>query len=59
MNSSPNIVVGWVFYANDTFNNFNATDVQTFIVVVQYHVFYGNIFSNIVLGTRNNISMMA
>jgi PGF-pre-PGF domain-containing protein len=30
--ASRNTVVGWRFYANDTSNNWNATDIQTFTV---------------------------
>ena len=59
INASPNSVVGWVFYANDTSNNLNVTEVQTFIVVSQYHIFYGDIYSAIVLDTSQNLSIMA
>ncbi|MBI3027270.1 hypothetical protein HYY70_04085 [Candidatus Woesearchaeota archaeon] len=59
INASPYAVVGWAFYANDTSNNFNATDVQTFAVVPQYHTFYGDVQSDIVLDTYQNISIIA
>ena len=59
INASPNTVVGWTFYANDSFNNFNATDVQIFVVASQYHIFYGNISAEIVLDTSQNLSILA
>jgi len=59
INASPNTVVGWVFYANDSFNNFNVTDIQTFVVASQYHIFYRNISANIVLDTSQNLSILA
>ena len=59
INSSPNFVVGWIFYANDTSSNFNSTDFQTFIVASQYNIFYGNIKSDIILDTSQNLSVIA
>ncbi len=32
INASPDATVGWLFYANDTSDNFNQTDTQTFSV---------------------------
>jgi len=59
INDSPYTVVGWIFYANDSFNSFNVTDVQTFVVVSQYHIFYGGIYSDIVLDNSQNLSIIA
>lgn len=59
INASPNSVIGWVFYANDTSNNFNVTDVQTFVVASQYHIFYGNISAEIILDASGNLSILA
>lgn len=59
INSSPGTVVGWAFYANDSYNSFNVTDIQTFTIISQYHLFYGYINSEIILGTSENFSIMS
>ena len=59
INAPPYSAIGWVFYANDTSNNFNVTNIQAFVVASQYNIFYGNISSDIVLDTSQNLSIIS
>ena len=59
INSSAYSVVGWAFFANNTQDNFNSTNISIFTIVPQYHIFHGLIGSEITLDNLYNRSIMS